>query len=683
MTKKRKIRVPAASNGSKVDNPLQEQESGSKISDMLPDILQGADLLLNPLMTSTASTGREALGQSLANVGKGAAVGAQVAGLPGAIGGAVIGAIGSRGREADMTSFTDYDEGTLGTGLIGAFSNRRLRRQRERIKRNAYSNRDAVRGTEYLANNFETQYGDMDSNTFANGGSTNSLAYVDDGELISTPTGIKEVPEQGKPTDSNLVSLPAGSKILSDRLKVPGSNETFAERGKKIMKRKKSLYKDQLAQNAAELNAMNEQAAFDELFNQQEALKKKRGIKPKSKNLPAYVNGGPEEKGIARIGNTYYNLGDTVDYNGGKYIVTGRNEFTPEGDSNIQSRINNYRNSITRSGTIGVGDNEPRVRHRTTTSFPYGSNTYRTIGTNAAVPTEGIEWMDLPTITIPKPPAIPNQTRTVEGGELDQVTVTAPRNRRTTNRPKTTVPTPPSVEQVWLQDTPPTVDLVMEDIDDTVPDVEPTITGKGNDDNYRTPDPLRHRTNWLALAPVLSNLFTARPEKVDAVYNPYANSIMRTMGGRRYDIRPVINDINRNRAVSNYNASQVNTNTGANMAYMLASQANANNAISAARSAESNVNNSYLADYANVANNLGQQWVNATNLAADANARNRATARNIRRTGLSQLSQWGQTELLNRNQVDRDNAFLQLYDPMLRNFTPETYNNFYNFLSRM
>ena len=668
MTKKRKIRVPAASNGSKVDNPLQEQESGSKISDMLPDILQGADLLLNPLMTSTASTGREALGQSLANVGKGAAVGAQVAGLPGAIGGALIGAIGSRGREADMTSFTDYDEGTLGTGLIGAFSNRRLRRQRERIKRNAYSNRDAVRGTEYLANNFETQYGDMDSNTFANGGSTNSLAYVDDGELISTPTGIN------------------GSKILSDRLKVPGSNETFAERGKKIMKRKKSLYKDQLAQNAAELNAMNDQVAFNELFNQQESLKKKRGIKPKSKNLPAYVNGGPEEKGIARIGNTYYNLGDTVDYNGGKYIVTGRNEFTPEGDSNIQSRINNYRNSITRSGTIGVGDNEPRVRHRTTTSFPYGSNTYRTIGTNAAVPTEGIEWMDLPTITIPEPPAIPNQTRTVEGGKLDQVTVTAPRIRRS-NRSRTTVPTPPSVEQVWLQDMP---ELTMAGLNiepsvaPTPSKVKSTVNNIGTDNgDHRTPDSLRHRTNWLALAPVLSNLFTARPERVDAVYNPYANSIMRSMSGRRYDIRPVINDINRNRAVANYNASQVNTNTGANMAYMLASQANANNAISAARAAESNVNNSYLADYANIANNLGQQWVNATNLAADANARNRATARNIRRAGLSQLSQWGQTELLARNQVDRDNAFLQLYDPMLRNaFTPEVYNNFYNYLSR-
>lgn len=642
MTKKRKIKVLAASNGSKVDNPLQEQESSSKTSDILSNILQGSDLLLSPLTTSTASTGKEALGQSLTNVGKGAAIGLQIAGPIGAAGGALVGAIGSKGREADMTSFTDYDEGTLGTGLIGAFTNRRLRRQRERIKRNAYSNREAVRGTEYLANNFEMQYGDMDSNTFANGGSTNSLAYVDDGELISTPTGIKEVPEEGKPTDSNLVSLPTGSRILSDKLKVPGSNETFAERGKKIMKRKKSLYKDQLAQNSAELNSMNEQAAFDSLFEQQELLKKKRGIKPKSKDLPAYEDGAeippyeleneryistlPDGRKVARITGSMiangYKRGNPVSYNGEVYEV---GEFL---------------------------------------SNPFGR------------PQGGDTWYEI------KP-----RTRTVPtiDKQLDEIVVTAPR------KSNTTIPTLPTVEQVWLMpeltkaginvksSNAPTPSKVKPLTLEQIKDYDPTITK----DDYTTPDPLKHRTNWLALAPVLSNLFTATPEKVDAVYNPYANSIMRAMSGRRYDIRPVINDINRNRAMANYNASQVNTNTGANMAYMLASQANANNAINAARAAESNANNSYLADYANIANNLGQQWVNATNLAADANARNRATARNIRRAGLSQLSQWGQTDILTRNQLQRDNAFLQLYDPMLRDvFTPEVYNNFYNFLSR-
>ena len=655
MTKKRKIKVLAASNGSKVDNPLQELGQG---------LIQGADLLVNPFITSDASTSKEALGQSLTNVGKGAAIGLQIAGPIGAAGGALVGAIGSKGREADMTSFTDYDEGTLGTGLIGTFTNRRLRRQRERIKRNAYSNREAVRGTEYLANNFEMQYGDMDSNTFASGGTTNSLAYVDDGELISTPTGIKEVPEEGKPTDSNLVSLPTGSRILSDKLKVPGSNETFAERGKKIMKRKKSLYKDQLAQNSAELNSMNEQAAFNSLFEQQETLKKKRGIKPKSKGLPAYVDGGPEE--------TYTVNGIT------RNIAPLSKKVQRRQDGTIVFTADPYDN-------VGVGDS---VRINDTW---YRLQNRRTIGGSKHAQYL-LEQLNPVTKTIDKQLdeiiVTPTSTPTIDK-QLDEIVVTAPRTPRTRTKSNTTIPTPPTVEQVWLQDMPELTKAGINVKSSNAPTpskvrrITPEWEREDKPDEYTTPDPLKHRTNWLALAPVLSNLFTSTPEKVDAVYNPYANSIMRAMGGRRYDIRPVINDINRNRAMANYNASQVNTNTGANMAYMLASQANANNAISAARAAESNANNSYLADYANIANNLGQQWVNATNLAADANARNRATARNIRRAGLSQLSQWGQADILARNQLQRDNAYLQLYDPMLRDaFTSEAYNNFYNFLSR-
>ena len=655
MTKKRKIKVLAASNGSKVDNPLQELGQG---------LIQGADLLVNPFITSDASTSKEALGQSLTNVGKGAAIGLQIAGPIGAAGGALVGAIGSRGREADMTSFTDYDEGTLGTGLIGTFTNRRLRRQRERIKRNAYSNREAVRGTEYLANNFEMQYGDMDSNTFASGGTTNSLAYVDDGELISTPTGIKEVPEEGKPTDSNLVSLPTGSRILSDKLKVPGSNETFAERGKKIMKRKKSLYKDQLAQNSAELNSMNEQAAFNSLFEQQETLKKKRGIKPKSKGLPAYVDGGPEE--------TYTVNGVT------RNIAPLSKKVQRRQDGTIVFTADPYDN-------VGVGDS---VRINDTW---YRLQNRRTIGGSKHAQYL-LEQLNPVTKTIDKQLdeiiVTPTSTPTIDK-QLDEIVVTAPRTPRTRTKSNTTIPTPPTVEQVWLQDMPELTKAGINVKSSNAPTpskvrrITPEWERGDKPDEYTTPDPLKHRTNWLALAPVLSNLFTSTPEKVDAVYNPYANSIMRAMGGRRYDIRPVINDINRNRAMANYNASQVNTNTGANMAYMLASQANANNAISAARAAESNANNSYLADYANIANNLGQQWVNATNLAADANARNRATARNIRRAGLSQLSQWGQADILARNQLQRDNAYLQLYDPILRDaFTSEAYNNFYNFLSR-
>jgi len=34
-----------------------------------------------------------------------------------------------------MTSFTDYDEGSLGSGLIGAFGNRKLRRKEQQLRR--------------------------------------------------------------------------------------------------------------------------------------------------------------------------------------------------------------------------------------------------------------------------------------------------------------------------------------------------------------------------------------------------------------------------------------------------------------------------------------------------------------------------------------------------------------------
>lgn len=70
------------------------------------------------------------------------------------------------------------------------------------------------------------------------------------------------------------------------------------------------------------------------------------------------------------------------------------------------------------------------------------------------------------------------------------------------------------------------------------------------------------------LAPVVSNLF-AKPESFDTVSNPYSGQILSTMANRRYDTAPARRAIRENRAISNYNASQSNTNTGADMAYRL------------------------------------------------------------------------------------------------------------------
>ena len=169
-----------------------------------------------------------------------------------------------------------------------------------------------------------------------------------------------------------------------------------------------------------------------------------------------------------------------------------------------------------------------------------------------------------------------------------------------------------------------------------------------------------------SLAPIISNLATGDAETVNTNYNPYAGTVASTMRRRRFNITPAIEDLNRSRAISNYNAGRVNPNTGTNIAFRLQSALGQNRAIADLRAQESNINNQYAGEYAETLNNLGQQYVGATNLSSDLNAQNRASVRNIRRAGLSQLSQWAQNRELMRNQRTRDDAMLAAYKPFLQ-----------------
>lgn len=600
MKSKKKTKVPAYAFGT------QFKEIGNNMLESAPDIL---NTLTTPFQKSNATTGGQAAAQSVSDIASGAATGFQVAGPIGAAVGAGIGLIGRSGEEARMTSFTDYDEGSLGSGLIGAFGNRKLRRKRAAIKKNAYSNRAAVQGTNYLQSEaYEDMIG-MNTDTMANGGMSSSLAYVDDGELIQTPDGsISKVPENNKPTDSNLVSLPEGSRVLSDKLKVPGRKETFAQLGEKMMAKKKSKYNDRFAENAAKLNEMNNNMIHDQLFAMQESVKQSKGIKPKTKQIQAAALGDEIKSGLGdRIVDAIYN--PNRKWGAGVQWGTGNNQWY----------------HVPTASTTATASTSTPTRRRKATSA----------STNTGLIDEG------------KP-------------ELPFTWYEAP-----------------SVESVY----------------DTDYDVVDSPSATPNDISYR--ETRADRRNKLfnkvgsalsgiaSLTPIMSNLFTGRPETVDAVYNPYATSITNTMRRRRYDINPAIEDLNRNRATSNYNASQINTNTGANLAYRLQSAVNTDRAIASLRSQESNANNQYLGDYANTMNSLGQQWVNATNMANEANAQNRATTRNIRRAGLSQLSQWAQNRELMRNQESRDNALLAMYAPFLQSgYTSDTIKQFNKWLRK-
>lgn len=603
MKSKKKTKVPAYAFGT------QFKEIGNNMLESAPDIL---NTLTTPFQKSNATTGGQAAAQSVSDIASGAATGFQVAGPIGAAVGAGIGLIGRSGEEARMTSFTDYDEGSLGSGLIGAFGNRKLRRKRAAIKKNAYSNRAAVQGTNYLQSEaYEDMIG-MNTDTMANGGTSSSLAYVDDGELIQTPDGsISKVPENNKPTDSNLVSLPEGSRVLSDKLKVPGRKETFAQLGEKMMAKKKSKYNDRFAENAAKLNEMNNNMIHDQLFAMQESVKQSKGIKPKTKQIQAAALGDEIKPGLGdRIVDAIYN--PNRKWGAGVQWGTGNNQW------------------------YHVPVNPTRRRKATSTS------------TNTGLIDEGkpelpFTWYGTVNPLKPKHPELLTATNDEMAGLGDALTSQAD---KVTTLPKSNA--------------------------------------------YNKPEPENNKFDWgsalsgiASLTPIMSNLFTGRPETVDTVYNPYATSISNTMRRRRYDISPAIEDLNRNRATSNYNASQINTNTGANLAYRLQSAVNTDRAIASLRSQESNVNNQYLGDYANTMNSLGQQWVNATNIANEANAQNRATARNIRRAGLSQLSQWAQNRELMRNQEARDNAMLAMYAPFLQSgYTADTIRQFNKWLRK-
>lgn len=662
-TKKRKIQIPAAQFGLPVSlSNMQELQSSmargtapnnpnnlmiknnpantniGNISEIAQAIPGAINTLTSPFQTSTATTGGEATMQSLTGIAEGAGSGAQlgmtiggpVGGLVGGIAGAAVGLIGKKGKAAEMTSFTDFDEGTLGTGLRGAFRNKKLRKRRAAIRLNAFQNREAVAGTERLANEFNEDNTEFDTDVFEYGGRVPSLlAYVDDGELIQTPDGsVSKVPEQGQPTDSNLVNLPEGSRILSNTLKVPGTNKTFAELGDKVMTRKKSKGKDIYAQNANMLNEMNNKLMHDKLFAMQESIKAKKGIKNKTKELESFARGGDNTP---------------AGYNAAGFMI----------DPRFAGEI-----------SMGVSAPTPRVR-----------DTWGIKGDVTA------PWDNY------------GRVSEVNAGTLPEVTITAPKRTKfsssQTISKKATPRVAKSVVAPEIMSDLNTIDEIVPEVSATPQDIRtrsimPTIGT--NPTTVNTPEV--NSPNWVdaisdfaTLAPIMSNLFTGNLESVQANYNPYSSAIANTMGRRRYNINPLLRDIEQNRDVANYSASQQMTNTGHNMAFRLQNVIQANKAKAAARATESNVNNQYKGEYANAMNDLGKQWVNATNLASDLNAQNRASARNIRRAGLSQLSQFAQNKSLIRNQSKRDKAMLELYKPFLQaGFTSDAIKNWSKYL---
>lgn len=173
-------------------------------------------------------------------------------------------------------------------------------------------------------------------------------------------------------------------------------------------------------------------------------------------------------------------------------------------------------------------------------------------------------------------------------------------------------------------------------------------------------------SDLMSLAPTVLNTISGirDVETEPTQFNQYAGSTLNSLASRRMNIQPAVESNRRTRAINNYNASQTNTSTGANLAMRTQSAVD-----EYARNADiyfnaQNANNQYLGDYANMTNNMGNIMMQENARVSDINARNRAARRTALGTAATQLSQYGQNKELMRNQRGRDDMMY----PLLSNF---------------
>lgn len=617
-------------------------------------------------MIGNATQGNQVTtGGVLSGVASGAIAGSQF-GLPGAIVGGGLGlvtsTIGTGGSVNEQTG-----EVVNPSGIAGLFghSKRYLQNRGAKIKNSiqARSNAEQIAANYYMNNG----YNDL---SLAKGGIVlSTIAYLDDGELIRTPDGtIGSIPEEGKPTDSNLLNVPVGTQVLSDKIKVPGTNKTFAEMGKKLMKKTKDGG-DIYAQNSKMLNEQNNQAAYQQLLQLQESIKDKKmkgrinkydkgtmyidntlpmpalDLIPQQKQISATPNMQPIATNRATSSSKTTRVApriSTYKYNSNMsafpYWDKNTNNYTPE----YLNWVNNITDADIKdiyNGKYGdmstyLGKNKgviPTVQEARSlmTDKKYGD--WHKIGQafadqksriSQSIPAKtvyGRDTQDFSRTPIAINAPIGNVqsandrgshfSYTGDPGKIDITSALANPDRQINNRPRM------------------------------------DYSGILN--------------NLSSLVGPIGNMLSGSPERVDTyTYDP-------VYGPSEYDIDPLLRQISSSDAIARYNMANINPNTGANMAFGLQSAVTRNNAMANAYSQKNNAENQMAFNNAQIANQWGQQYANARHVAAVEQAQNDATARNIRRKGLGDLSTRLQAISKDKRLTNRDQAMLNAMRPYL------------------
>ena len=574
---------------------------------------------------SEEGSGFDIAGSALGGAAKGASIGMAAGPIGAVIGGAA---------------------GGVGNLVSGLFRKGAIAKQK-RIKDNA---KEIAMGKGNAATYEQEYWGENPlAYTFENGGVLSDLAYLDNNEIIRDDSGnIVQVPNNKPGTDNHLVDASNLDSVLSDKIKRPGTNKTFAQEGKKLAKMtKKSKGNDIFAKNSDMLNKRNANAMYEQLLTEQEAVKAKKGIKPKVKGIPAYEDGKSRKLGkeIPLLSGEAFGI----------YADALKKFFTePAKATTANSAMNEAFdvNSLNQRGGLGS-----RKYWNSTNSSMYLLIFGEAVSTQGVNPITGETIpvgvnepiYDLPEVLLPGAVAVSKPTNTVK--------TTSTKSKIPTNKPdevfiKAPVPELLQAPSLGMVANKPTAEKINAGL--------PAAPKSSNIKDKPSFDSLS------GLSPVLYNWVQSRrrPETEDQVLNPYSGAINRAMASRRVNIEPTLAANRRSRAIARNNMARLNPNTGMNLAYgnQLATGEYAQNASVYAN--RDNANNQYLGEYANMMNNLGQQYIQNTVLTNDLNARNRAAARNFGATAAGQLGQWSQTKEKMRNQARRDRQIL----PYLQNF---------------
>lgn len=410
------------------------------------------------------------------------------------------------------------------------------------------------------------------------------------------------------------------------------------------------------------------------------------------KNTPTIFNDHAFE-----VAGKKYQIGDTFEYKGKQYKVTGNNKAVPVSKNATDPKEidegfnwNLYRDVFTQGepriiGPSGAGRYSTYQQNKTTNSIPNANDSYF-IGNMYM----NGNWGDL---TVGKRlSSINPEFNTPALGVIGTNTsdsYSIPTITQDTAIPQTAVRSTPSTKRSTVQTSvqQPVQEQVTGPIQPFSND-RPSLTELTSKPSkvlpklnigrpfVYNPSPDDAVSNGLDMSSLYSTVATLAPlfdreraEKVDTyTYNP-------VYGPTNYNIDPILREATLSDRIARYNMANINPNTGANMAFGLQSAVNRNKTIANAYATKNNAENQMAFNNAQIANQWGQQYADARHIAATEYAQNKANARNInRRNFASALNNWG-ASLRDKKQTSMDMAALEMLQPMLNYGTEDNVLN--------